>query len=97
MKIVAAAAFAASLAVPAWAQTVCSPREMVIDKLVGNYGETVQVVGLGTDGVFVEVWANDETGTWTIVVTRVDGLACPIASGHSYESISPTGPKGDPA
>ena len=90
MKRLIAAIFGVTftLSIPVSAQTVnCAPRDEVVARLQGKYGETLQSRALGRD-VIVEVWANTQgdnpTGSWTITPTRVDGLMCLLASGQAY-------------
>ena len=76
----------------------CAPREVVIERLANGYGETRQAIGLGAQGAVVEVFASDETGSWTITVTLPDGLTCLVASGQSYEALAEAlPPKGNDA
>ena len=79
---------------PSYAAT-CAERQTVIDRLSGRYGERVQSMGLGANNGIVEVFASDETGTWTITVTMPNGITCLVASGQAYETI--TQPDGTPA
>ncbi|MEM6940372.1 MAG: hypothetical protein AAF943_02015 [Pseudomonadota bacterium] len=65
----------------------CGPRDAVLERLAEGYGETRQSVGLGSNNSMVEVFASNETGTWTITVTSPNGLTCLVASGQSYEAI----------
>ncbi|MEO0569007.1 MAG: hypothetical protein AAF066_14835 [Pseudomonadota bacterium] len=81
------AVLALGLASPAIAAS-CAPRETVVDRLAERYGESRQSVGLGSNNSVVEVFASEETGTWTIVVTSVSGLTCLMASGQAYEPIA---------
>ena len=75
----------------------CAPRHVVIDRLADRYGETVHAMGLAARGAVVEVFASDETGTWTITVTNPAGVTCLIASGQNYESVKEDlPPAGDP-
>lgn len=67
------------------AQSVCGPRDAVLERLSGHYGESRRGMGLGSNNGIVEVFASDETGTWTITVTMPDGRMCLVASGESYE------------
>lgn len=66
----------------------CAPRPVVLERLADGYGETRQSIGLGTQGAVVEVFASDETGTWTITVTMPTGVTCLIASGQSFETLA---------
>ncbi|WP_235962438.1 hypothetical protein [Jannaschia marina] len=73
-------------ALPAGAQGAsCGPRDAVVERLSGHFGETRRGIGIGTQNRVVEVFASDDTGTWTITVTLPDGRMCLVASGQSWE------------
>lgn len=61
---------------------------MVVDRLAEGYGETRQSMGLGANNSVIEVFASDETGTWTITVTMPNGMTCLVASGQAYEALA---------
>lgn len=65
----------------------CGPRELVVDRLADGYGETRQSMGLGANNSVVEVFASDESGTWTITVTSPNGMTCLVASGQAFEPL----------
>ena len=92
-----AAAIAASFLVPgpADAQSLCGAREAVVDMLGARYGETVRSLGLAGGNRIVEIFASDETGSWSILVTNAAGVACLVASGQHYEQVA-AGPQGAP-
>jgi hypothetical protein len=71
MAILAATSFSSS---PTAAQSLCGAREAVVDMLGTRYGETVRSLGLAGRDRIVEVFASDETGTWTILVTNTAGV-----------------------
>jgi hypothetical protein len=76
----------------------CAPREMVLDRLAEGYGETRQSMGLGANNAVIEVFASDETGSWSITVTQPNGLTCLVASGQGFEQLVEALPaKGDDA
>lgn len=80
------ATLATAAATPAAAQTrgACLPHQTAVSKLEQGYGE--QRVGLGigpSGGAVYELYVAD-TGTWTILVTRPNGLSCIAASGDSW-------------
>ncbi|MEM6306025.1 MAG: hypothetical protein AAF744_15005 [Pseudomonadota bacterium] len=76
----------------------CAPREAVVDRLAEGYGETRQSMGLGANNAVVEVFASQETGSWTITVTSPNGVTCLVASGQGYETLAEVlPPKGDDA
>ena len=72
----------------AQSQRNCGLREAVIERLASSYGETRQSVGIGSNNAMVEVFASDETGSWTILVTMPTGLSCLMASGESFEEVA---------
>jgi hypothetical protein len=89
LAVVLAVGFLVSLFVtPAEAQANCAPRPVVVERLADRYGETRRSVGLGANNAVVEVFASDESGSWTIIVTTPGGLTCLVASGQAYEAVS---------
>lgn len=79
-------------------QTQCAARDRVLVFLAERYGETRHVVGIAGEGAVMELFAADDTGTWTITVTLPDGQMCLVASGSDYESVTEDLPaKGTPA
>jgi hypothetical protein len=82
------------LALPAQAQSAataraaCGPRDAVIERLAARFGETRRGLGLssgqGRNGV-IELFASDETGSWTVTLTLPDGRTCLLASGRHWE------------
>ncbi|MDB2407140.1 hypothetical protein N9W17_01230 [Jannaschia sp.] len=73
-------------ALPGRAQTQnCGPRDTVVERLADRFGETRRGIGLATQNRVVEVFASDDTGSWTVTVTLPDGRTCLIASGQAWE------------
>ncbi|WP_442920375.1 hypothetical protein [Marinovum sp. 1_MG-2023] len=70
----------------------CAPRPKVIARLAEKYGETRQSIGLGSQNAVVEVFASQETGSWTIIVTMANGVTCLLASGQAFETLAETLP-----
>ncbi len=66
----------------------CGPREIVVNRLADGYGETRQSMGLGANNAVIEVFASDESGTWTITVTTPNGMTCLVASGQAFEELA---------
>ncbi|WP_223426490.1 hypothetical protein [Tateyamaria pelophila] len=66
----------------------CGPRELVVTRLAEGYGETRQSMGLGANNAVIEVFASDESGTWTILVTSPNGTTCLVASGQAFETLA---------
>ena len=82
----AAALFAASDALAQGRN--CAPRDAVVERLAEGYGESRQSMGLGANNAVIEIFASQETGTWTITVTTPNGLTCLVASGQSFETLA---------
>ncbi|MEX0305826.1 MAG: hypothetical protein AB3N12_00435 [Ruegeria sp.] len=66
----------------------CAPRDNVIKRLVENYGETRRGIGIARQGAIMELYASDNTGSWTITVTLPDGITCLVASGQAFETLA---------
>ncbi|MEM1362679.1 MAG: hypothetical protein AAGF94_13340 [Pseudomonadota bacterium] len=80
----------------ATARTHCADRDSIVGKLESGYGETRQSIGLGANNSLVEIFASDQTGTWSITVTTPGGQTCLVASGQAFESLSEELVAGDP-
>ena len=66
----------------------CAAHEAVVAQLAERYGESRQAMGLAPNNAVVELFANTETGTWTITGTLASGITCLIASGEAYEPVA---------
>lgn len=79
---------------PALAAPVCAPREQLVSQLENKYGEAQHGAGLKDAVAVYEIWTSDQTGTWTIMMTRTDGISCIIASGEIWaDAPSKPGPE----
>jgi hypothetical protein len=72
---------------------VCHPHDKVVAWLTGEYGEVLVAISEGAQGTFVEMFENAETGTWTVLQSNADGVACVAAAGQDWQDV----PQGDPA
>ncbi|MGJ8544423.1 MAG: hypothetical protein ACSHWZ_03190 [Sulfitobacter sp.] len=90
LLLTAASALLIAMSPEANAQTArhCGDRDSIVQRLADRYGESRQSIGLGANNAMVEVFASDQTGSWTITVTRADGLTCLIASGQAFETLA---------
>ncbi|WP_170467117.1 hypothetical protein [Ruegeria arenilitoris] len=66
----------------------CAPRDEVIKRLTETYGETRQGIGIARQGTVMELFASDQSGSWTITVTLPDGITCLVVSGQAYETMA---------
>jgi hypothetical protein len=86
-RIIFSALVAAGIALPAAAeQQVCGKRADVIKQLSVKYSEAPTAMGLSSDGGVLEVLTSTDRNTWTIIVTRPDGLSCMVAVGEYWET-----------
>ncbi|WP_210528004.1 hypothetical protein [Rubellimicrobium arenae] len=63
----------------------CSDHEVMARHLAENWGESRKSIALDAADSVVELYASEETGTWTLTVTSPGGPTCMIASGHAFE------------
>jgi hypothetical protein len=95
---IAIALLAATPIAEAQTRQACAKRDQVVRKLEEKFGETLRSIGLHQSDGVVEVYSSEETGTWTILVTRPDGVSCLMASGQLWEQdASPLQKPGQPA
>ncbi len=91
--------FTLTAAIPADAQNaepVCADREALTFVLADRWGESARSVGLVSSGELVlEVYANIETGTWTLASTSPEGEMCIIIAGQDYSEVRL--PQGQPS
>lgn len=68
-------------------QAPCLPDVATLAGLLAKqYGERLTAAGVESGGNLVQVYANTESGTWTIVVSIPNGPTCIVASGESWAS-----------
>lgn len=68
---------------PSAALANCLPYDIGTIPLKQQFGETKKSWGLVNKDL-LELWVNEETGTWTIVLQTSDGMACYVASGDHW-------------
>lgn len=91
MKLITTTALAVLFALPAFAQQNCNLSLTVKQLLEGQFGERQIFSGTAPNDSQVEIWLNDETGTWTALITRPDGISCITASGTGVATVLPIG------
>ena len=72
---------------PASAQTVCAGHAEMAKRLDKGYSEAPVAIGLSSNGGVVEVFSARDGATWSIVITRPDGLSCMVAAGEAWETL----------
>ena len=91
MKYKAAILFAVVLAFgwgSAHADTpmACGERKQVVRTLKSDHAEEPVAMGLASNGAVIEVFAS-RNGSFTIMMTRTDGLSCLVAAGDMWEML----------
>ena len=88
---------AAALAPPLAAQAqgvACLPRDALVERLESRYKESPAGGGLQNSKQLLEVWASDETGSFTVFITRPDGVSCIVATGRHWTGATTAAPEG---
>jgi hypothetical protein len=81
----------AALAIPAYAGPSCGPRKEIVADLGQQFREAPIALGLSSDGTVVEVLTTENGSTWTIMVSRPDGVSCLVAAGESWQELKRKG------
>lgn len=67
---------------------VCTDdRKAAVAKLADTYSEARVNIGLAANGSVIEVFATKDGSTFTIALTRPDGLLCMMAAGKNWEAV----------
>src|SRR5262249_36631800 len=77
---------------PAHAAGPCYPRDAILAHLAERYGERPAGTGVAV-GQLVELLTRPDGASWTILVIRPDGLACPVATGEDWTDVSEPAPE----
>ena len=93
LKKILLTSFLVLLAMPAFAQgggIPCGDTAGIHSHLSENYGESTIWYGLNQMGDMVEIVANGETGTWTLLLNKPGGITCLMNDGHGSSVMEPT-------
>ncbi len=86
-----------AVAAQAQAQTACGKRADMVRVLDEDYGEVRRGGGLAGPTAIYEIWVSEATGTWTILKTTPNGVACVVAVGEGWhDDAGELTPTGDP-
>ena len=67
------------------APTACGPHPDVIKALGDRFHETQAATAMTSAGTLLEVLTANDGSTWTIIVSRPDGLSCVVAAGQNWQ------------
>ena len=86
MAIALTIGVATTFVTPASAKEVCTERNRFLEQLAGSYAENTVGLGLANNGSVLEILTSKK-GSWTILVTKPDGMSCVVATGNSWEQV----------
>ena len=86
--IVLILALALGVGTSARAQTVCMMHPDLANQLDSRFSEAPIAIGLASNNVVVEVFSNGDGSTWTMVLTKPDGMSCVMATGEDWETLN---------
>jgi hypothetical protein len=95
--LLAMPALVAGIALPAAAQdrampfSTCGEQAYVTGYLRDQFQEVPVSLGLQADGRMLQIYASEETGSWTMVSTTANGTSCIVAVGEAWQ-VLPSGP-----
>jgi hypothetical protein len=72
----------------AFSNPQCDARDKVVALLAERYGESRRAVGIAGEAAVMELYAAEDSGTWTITMTLPDGQMCLMASGAGFEALT---------
>lgn len=73
---------------PAQAGESCVERDVMVERLQHSYSETLAGGGLHSEQKAVELWASNETGSFTLISTDANGMSCIIATGTNWQGAT---------
>jgi len=77
---------------PAYAQSLCFARDQLTKRLAGKFSEVLRGGGFRNAQSILEVWTSANGATWTLLITRPDGVSCVVATGTEWH-VAPDTPK----
>lgn len=72
----------------AFAQSVCGDRAEIIKVLGNKYQEAPRAFGIAGQRNLAELFVS-KSGSWTMLMTKPEGVTCILATGQSWEELLP--------
>ncbi|MEL6584035.1 MAG: hypothetical protein AAFQ36_09405 [Pseudomonadota bacterium] len=85
MRALIYSAAVALTALPATAQSICAPREAMLNTVVTQLERERYFEALSPAGI-VEVFAGDD-GKWVMTATAPNGISCVLVAGEAWSAI----------
>lgn len=96
IRLAAIALIVPLAATTAGAAEPCASRSDLVALLKDHFGEILMAQGLSSKGHLVEVFVSPG-GSWTILLSRSDGLSCVVDEGAPWVTAASAGPARDAA
>ena len=78
------------------AQTrICGEYDVITAKLTAQFGEQAIASGTSHNGrAYVEIWASEKSGTWSVVTVLPNGMSCLTSAGQDFQPLTGKPAKG---
>lgn len=72
----------------------CAKRDSVVKRLATQYSEQLVVRGLQSKNALMEIFASEESGTFTVLITTPQGVSCVVSAGTDlmFRDLEPIKP-----
>ncbi len=67
----------------------CASRDALVSRLESQYSEQLTARGLQSANTLMEVFASNESGTFTVLLTNAMGVSCIVAAGTDWNLEEP--------
>ena len=61
----------------------------MLEALAGRYGERLAGVGVTPGGALLQLLIRPDFRSWTVLLTRPDGVSCLLAAGRDWQARNP--------
>lgn len=65
-------------------QQPCGPRDEIVASLTADFGEKPKAMGLQQGESLMEIFASEQTGSFTVLQTDPEGRSCVVAMGSNW-------------
>ncbi len=72
---------------PVRAQPVCMPHDDLRGELHNQFAEAPTAGAIANNGALVQLFANRDRSSWTLVMTRPAGISCILVAGEEWNDL----------
>lgn len=67
---------------------ICGQYEAITSKLTAQFGEKAVASGTSRNGrAYIEFWASEDSGTWSVVTVMPNGVSCLTSAGQDFQTL----------